>query len=287
MRHIGWFLVLLLAAPAAAEPLLYRISDADSAVWLLGSVHALRSSDYPLDDRIESAYASADRIILEVDPMELEPAHIAGVMMALGRYEDGRLSDAFSSDEFLELQLGLAAMGVDIEQLQPFEPWFAALQVFGLNLARNGFAGTEGVDTHFAVRAANDGKSTGGLETAREQLALFDNLPAETQKTFLLETVADSGGFRAEMERLVETWQRGDTDSLQQLIDDEFSDAPELRESMLNARNRNWLQPVTDYLDRPGETLVIVGALHLVGAGGLVELLQSEGYEVERVTSDE
>ncbi|MBW3567799.1 MAG: TraB/GumN family protein [Proteobacteria bacterium] len=287
MSRLALLLGLLLAAPVSADPLLYRINDSDSTVWLLGSVHALRSSDYPLDEHIESAYRRADRVILEVDPAELEPAYIAGLMTSLARYENGKLSDAFSTEEFEHLQEQLATLGVDVHQLQPFEPWFVALQVFGLNLARNGFAHAEGVDSHYAARAAEDGKSTGGLETARAQFALFDNLPLETQKTFLSETVADSEDFRDEMTRLVENWRRGDTQALEQLIEDEFAHEPELRESMLDARNRNWVQPIIDFLDEPGETLVIVGALHLVGDEGVIELLREKGHEVERVANTE
>lgn len=286
MSRLALLLGLLLAVPASADPLLYRINDSDSTVWLLGSVHALRSSDYPLDENIESAYRSADRVILEVDPAELEPAHIAGLMTSLARYESGKLSDAFSATEFERLQDQLAALGVDVQQLQPFEPWFVGLQVFGLNLVRNGFAHAEGVDSHYAARAAEDGKSTGGLETAREQFALFDNMPLELQKALLIDTVADSDGFREEMARLVENWRNGDTRALEQLIEDEFAGEPELRESMLDARNRNWIQPITAFLDEPGKTLVIVGALHLVGDQGVIELLRENGYEVERVARE-
>lgn len=285
MRYIAALLGLLLAAPAAADPLLFSIHDDDSTVWLLGSVHALRASDYPLDARIESAYTRADRVVLEVKPAELEPEHIGGLMMSMGRYENGTLADAFSDDEFRTVRQQLGELGVNIESLLPFEPWLVALQVFGLNLARNGFADAEGVDSHYAARAIEDGKSTSGLETATEQLALFDGLSIDAQKAFLIETLKDSGDFRAEMEQLVDSWRRGDAGALEQLMEDEFAEDPKLRDSMLDARNQRWIEPIADYLDQPGETLVIVGALHLVGDNGVIELLRNKGYDVERVTT--
>lgn len=283
MHYVLIAIGMLLAAPAVADPLLFSIRDHDSTVWLLGSVHALRESDYPLDERIESAYNDAQRVVLEVKPAELKPEHIGPLMMAMGRYENGTLEDAFSEAEFERVRQQLAGLGVSVEPLQAFEPWLVALQVFGLNLARHGFASAEGVDTHYAERATEDGKATGGLETAAEQFALFDNLPMETQKTFLLETLEESDGFRAEMENLVDTWRRGDAAALEQFMEKEFAADPELRESMLNARNRRWIQPITDYLEQPGETLVIVGALHLVGDDGVIELLRERGHEVNRV----
>lgn len=282
----NFIFLLLLAAPAAADPLLYRMSDTDNTVWLLGSVHALRASDYPLDERIESAYTKAERVVLEVDPAELQPARLGALMTTFGRRENGQLSDAFTRGEFDKVREQLAALGLNAEQLQPFDPWFVGLQVFGLNLLRNGFTGADGVDRHFGNRALGDGKRTGGLETAAEQMTLFDALPDALQKTLLLDALKDSGNFRAEMERLVDTWRRGDVHALEQLIETEFSGAPELRDALLADRNRNWIDDIASYLEAPGDTLVIVGALHLVGDEGVVALLESRGYDVERVGSD-
>ncbi|HEX6930143.1 MAG TPA: TraB/GumN family protein [Gammaproteobacteria bacterium] len=284
MLRKSLLLGILLAAPVSADPLLYRMDDADSTVWLLGSVHALRASDYPLDERIENAYAESARVVLEVNPAELQPAHLGSLMISLGRRENGRtLASAFTDAEYRRLQEGLAPLGIDASLMQDYEPWFVALQVFGLNLVRNGFASAEGVDTHYAVRAAADNKRTAGLEQARDQFLLFDQLAPEIQKRFLLDAVSDSGDFRAEMEKLVATWRSGDADALEALIEEEFGDEPALRESLLDARNRRWLEPVAAYLDQPGSTLVIVGALHLVGDEGLARLLEQKGYKLEKV----
>ena len=279
--------LLLFAAPAAADPLLYRITDADSTVWLLGSVHALRAEDYPLDEPIESAYREAERVVLEVNPAELEPSNLLPVLMPLAQAGEGRtLADHFSKAEYADIRESLAGLGLDIEQFKPFEPWFVALQVFSLNLARHGFAAAEGVDTHYAQLAARQGKPVAGLETAREQLELFDNLPAKTQKAFLLDTLEESDQFREEMEKLVSLWRAGDVAALEAMIDEEFAADPALREAMLASRNRNWIKGIASYLDEPGETLVIVGALHLVGDDSVIELLREEGHEVERVASE-
>lgn len=283
------FIALLLSAPmASADPLLYRVDDQDSTVWILGSVHALQADDYPLGDAIESAYAESDRVVLEVDPAELQPLQMQAVILPLAANEDGRvLKDWFRDPEYARLRREIGEMGLSVEQFAAFEPWFVALQLFAFNLARFGYAASEGVDTHFAARAVADGKQTSGLETAREQLQLFDNLPAGTQKTFLFDTLEESNRFREEMERLVSLWRGGDAAALENLIDEEFANDPELRDAMLAERNRKWIDDIAAYLGKPGGTLVIVGALHLVGDQGVVELLESRGHDVVRVNSDE
>lgn len=279
-------LLLLAAAPAFAEPLLYHVKDSDSELWLLGSVHALRSDDWR-DARIEAAYRDAERVTLEVNPAELDPAHLARVALPLARNAKGDLADLFSEDEYARLRNHFASLGVNINDVRAFEPWFVALQVFALHLAKSGYAGVQGVDRHFAARAVADGKLTVGLETAEEQFRLFDSLPLETQKAFLLDAVDSGERFQEEMDRIVGAWQRGDEAALAKLLADEFDADPVLRDVLLDARNSRWLEDIEQMLRETGDTLVIVGALHLVGDTGLVTLLDSAGYDVEKITSVE
>lgn len=284
MRQLCLLALLLFPVLVGADPLLYRTGDDDSTVWILGSVHALRADDYPLAAPIESAYTDAERVVLEVAPAELEPERMLGLLMPMAQSADGRtLEDWFRDGEYRRVQEGLAALGLDAAQFAAFEPWFVALQVFSFNLARFGFAADDGVDAHYAARAKRDKKPTAGLETAREQLLLFDTLPAKTQKSFLFDTLEESDSFREEMQRLVQLWHSGDTQALAVLIEEEFAGEPELRQAMLGDRNRKWVPRIAGYLDQPGDTLVIVGALHLVGDDGVIELLREKGYDVERV----
>lgn len=272
------------AAPALAEPLLYRLADGNNTIWLLGSVHALTANDYPLDARIESAYADAERVVLEVSPDELNPAHIAQVALPLARYQGGQqLADAFNDAEYAKLRGYLETRGLDARQFSNFEPWFVGLQVFALNLAQSDYASAQGVDKHFAARALADGKQTGGLETAAEQFRMFDTLAIETQKAFLLESMNDSANFEQQLDEIVSAWRRGDEAALAGLLETEFGAAPELRDTLLVDRNQRWVPQIETLLESTGDSLVIVGALHLVGDKGVVSLLEEKGYELEKL----
>ena len=280
-------LSFLLAAvsPATAAPLLYRVGDADTTVWLLGSVHALTAADYPLDARIENAYANAERVVLEVSPGELDPAHISQVALPLATYPDGQqLADAFTPSEYASLRNHFETFGLDIRQLRNFEPWFVGLQVFALHLAQSDYVSGNGVDQHFASRALADGKLSAGLETAAEQLGFFDALPAETQKAFLLESIGDSSDFASELDAIITAWRQGDEAALTTLAEAEFGGDAGLRDALLVERNRRWLPQIEELLRAEGDSLVIVGTLHLVGDESVVKLLENEGYEVKKVT---
>lgn len=282
-------LSFLLIAPslALAEPLLYRIDKADSTVWLLGSVHALTADDYPLDARIESAYSEAERVVLEVSPEALDPANIARITLPLARFEDGRhLEDMLTDDEYAKLRNHVRALGIDIQRLQDFEPWFVALQVFALELMKSGYIADQGVDRHFGARAIADGKKTAGLETVEEQLRIFDDLPLETQASYLMDYVDDADEFEQNLEFLLDAWRRGDAGALKGVLETEFDADPGLRDALLTDRNRRWVPRIGNLLESSGDSLVIVGALHLVGDAGVVKLLENEGYEVKKVTSN-
>lgn len=285
MQRIGVALLLFsLAMPALAGPLLYRLDDADSTVWLLGSVHALRDSDYPLDERIEAAYRDAERVVLEVSPGELDPGHLARVALPLARYANGsHLADVMTETEYARVRRHFGSFGVKLAQFREFEPWFVALQAFALNLAKSGYAGSEGVDRHFADRAIADGKATAGFETAAEQFSAFDGLPLETQKAFLLDSVDDNDAFQRHLDEIVAAWRRGDAAALAAVLEREFEGEPALRKALLVDRNRRWVPQIEKLLASGDDGLVVVGALHLVGSGGLVDLLEERGYDVRRV----
>lgn len=280
----GALLLGLFAVPAGAEPLLYKLETDKSTVWLLGSVHALRADDYPLDTRIENAYANAERVVLELDPSQLNAATIAPAMARLAQFESGKtLADVASADQRARIRKGLQAYGLDFADVEAFEPWFIALQLVSLNLARHGYLADSGVDRHYGDRAMRDGKKTAGLETINEQLRLFDQLAMPAQLRLLLETIEDREEFDKQMTRIMTAWRNGDTAALAQLADEELGKDPQLRKTLLVDRNRNWAEQIPHYLTDSDDTLIIVGALHLVGPDGLVTLLRKAGYSVEQV----
>lgn len=281
---LGALLLGLFTVPANSEPLLYKLESDTSTVWLLGSVHALPADDYPLDARIEDAYANAERVVLELDPSQLNAATIGPVAISLAQFESGKtLVDVVSADELAKIRSGLQAYGVDLGDVEAFEPWFIALQLVSLDLARHGYLVTSGVDRHYGDRALKDGKETDGLETVQEQLRIFDQLSVAAQVRMLLEVIEDRAEFEKHMTRIMTAWRNGDAAALAQLADEELGKDPQLRQALLAGRNRNWAEQIPHYLSDGNDTLLIVGALHLVGPDGLVTLLRKAGYRVERV----
>ena len=121
-------------------------------------------------------------------------------------------------------------------------------------------------------RKAN--KEVLGLETAEFQIDLLDGLPAKTQEESLLQTLKELDQFEAEFEQLVRAWASGQEKQLDNLLLQSFKEYPDVYAKLISERNRNWLPKIESHLQGGNKTLVVVGAAHLVGRDGVVELLK-------------
>jgi uncharacterized protein len=170
--------------------------------------------------------------------------------------------------------------GVDLQAVAPLEPWFAAIVLYTSALVAAGYDPELGIDKQLAGWAVRDGKPVAGLETLDEQLLLFKRLEADVQREMLLKMLAELPAVEADTEALVAQWRAGDVAALARRLETDFQDYEALRASLVENRNRNWLPAVEALLDDDATSLVVVGALHLVGSEGLPALLAARGFRV-------
>lgn len=277
------------ASPASPTPLLWKVSDADNSVYLLGSFHVLKASDYPVSRDVETAFDDAERTVFEVSPEELADPGIAQQAMAVARFEDGRtLESVLPAAARDALARQLSQRGASLAQLEPFEPWFVNLTlVMGLSQSL-GFSGEHGLDRHLMQKAAAAGKPAGGLETIAAQMRVLDATPMDEQVAGLVEMIGQPKRMGGMLSTLHTAWRQGDAARLDALTRAEMQRKAPRTYRLLNVeRNRAWLPQVDRMLTQStsDDTLVVVGAMHLLGPEGLVELLRRKGHRVERVCS--
>jgi uncharacterized protein YbaP (TraB family) len=164
-----------------------------------------------------------------------------------------------------------------------FRPWFASLLMVATEYQVLGAAPDLGVDQHFEERAMKDGKAGRGLETVEQQLALFAGMTAEQEEEVLEQTLAEMASVEAEYENMIRAWRTGDLEALQALLFREAERYPDLMETFLNARNRAWVPELEQVLKRGGRAMVLVGAGHLGGEQGVINLLRGKGYAVRQI----
>lgn len=278
------------AAVTAKEPprpLLWKVSDADNALYLLGSFHLLKAEDYPLSDDVERAFADAEKLVFEVPPSELgDPATLQKMMTVAGYGDERKLSTVLPAG--VREKLGGVVGAERVAALDAFEPWFVNLSlVMGVSQGM-GFRPDQGLDQHLMQRAAAANKPTAGLETIDQQLRALDSTPIDEQIASLQEYLDHPAELPGMLRDMHEAWRNGDVDRLSTLAIDEMrSKTPETYRLINVQRNDAWVPQLRKLLDESGQgdALVVVGAMHLLGRDGVVEKLRDGGYTVERVCS--
>jgi uncharacterized protein YbaP (TraB family) len=283
---VGLLLIALalasLAGPARAEgPAIWSVKSERGEILLLGSVHLLRPDDHPLPANVSAAYEAADRLLMELDESTIDPEETQELLMRVGRFEDGRtLADVMDPADFERAKELAYEIGLPLEMIDVLEPWLAATTIMNLHTMRLGYRPELGLEQHLAMRALRDGKPMAGLETVEFQIALFDGLPADTQSKLMLQTLEEASLLDEQLATLIALWRRGDSAALNRELTRSFDDYPEVYRRLVTDRNRTWTQRLIDTADRDGVTLVVVGALHLVGEDSVVEMLRERGRTV-------
>ncbi|GAB2505100.1 TraB/GumN family protein [Arenimonas alkanexedens] len=290
---IRFLAVLLLAAVAGCafaeppKPLLWKVSDDDNVVYLLGSFHLLKAGDYPLSPKAYAALEDAERVVFELSPQEMnDPASGQKMALAAQRSDGQTLQSALPAETWAQLVEYAGRRGMALDGFQSLDTWFIGLVIAITEMQAAGLDASLGLDKHFAERAVADGKAVGALETADQQFAMFDSLSPTEQLQSLRDSLDDIGALEQDINRMHALWRAGDADGLYAMSGGEMKrDYPELYERMNVARNRAWLPRIRAMLDSEtsDDTLVVVGAMHLLGEDGVVSMLRDAGYTVERL----
>lgn len=278
------------AAPAAKgteRPLLWKVSDADNDVYLLGSFHLLKPDDYPMPADIDRAFDDAESLLFEVDPREMTAPETVAMMQKYMAYDNGQsLSKVLPKVTLDRLATLVSASGSSVQALEQSEPWAVSLGlVIGVSQAM-GFKPDLGLDRHLMDRAAKAGKPAGGLETVDDQMKAMDAVPYAEQAQGLDEFLQDPKKAMQQLQDMHSWWRTGDVERLDKDMRAEMAAKTPQSYKLLDVdRNNAWLPQVEKRLtgSKSDDTLVVVGALHLLGADGLVEKLKAKGYKVERV----
>ncbi len=288
------FIAALLLATAAGcaqaeppRPLLWKVSDADNSIYLLGSFHLLRPTDYPLAASTYAALDDAERVVFELSPAEMNDPQLGRKMGAAAMRTDGKtLQQSLPESTWAALSAYTAQRNLPIANFQSYEAWYIALLVINTELQALGLDPELGLDKHFGKRAVDAGKPVLGLETGDQQIALFDGMSAQEQLQALQDTLADVARMEAEITKVHDLWRAGDGDGLFAATGaDMKAEYPALYQRINLDRNRAWLPRLARMLDdsRSDDALVVVGAMHLIGEDGVVAMLKAKGYTVERL----
>ena len=261
-------------------PALWVVSDADSTIYLFGTVHVLRPDTAWGSPRLEAAFDSASEIWFEIDNPD-DQAAIVPLIQQHGLSPDRPLSHLITTQDLNLLQLASSTVGSSAAQMDPFRPWLAALTLSVAPLVEAGYDPQSGVELTLRARAIHNGQPVKGLETLDEQIRILAGFSEPTQVAFLHATLESFDEAPVALDALVNAWASGDVASIERLgVDEMRNSGAEIYQSMLVRRNQNWAGQIQTMLEGSGVTFIAVGAAHLAGEDGVQEILKDRGVAV-------
>jgi uncharacterized protein YbaP (TraB family) len=267
---------------AQAGSPVWAIHGDHNTVYLAGSVHLLKAGDASLPLAFDHAYRDSKELVMELALDKLDPMEAAGWMIEHGMLKDGTTLRATIGDErYRRVSAEATRLGVPMEAVDQLEPWVLALQLLELQYAQLGFDPQQGVEQQLQHRAEADGKPIRGLETLEQQLGVLQSMSYPDQARFLDLIVTEMHDVEGETLSVVKAWRNGDAAKLAGLLSDEYKSFPALYRTLVSDRNKRWVPQIEKLLHENRDYFVVVGALHLVGDGGLLELMRRDGFKPE------
>ena len=210
---------------------MWELHGKHNTVYLLGSIHVLRPSDYPLAPAMLKAYGDAKALLMEIDLNGIDSIKMQTELLASARLPEGKTLPGIMGDQRYKRAQALAQeVGIDLGIFDAFAPWFAAEAISQLQLQQLGFQPKTGVEMFFLDKARADGKSVAGLETVHDQIALFDAMSADSQADYLISSLEEAHDLPKEAADMVHAWSAGDTQPL-------------VPASRCNSRRKCWVSP--------------------------------------------
>lgn len=271
------------ATPAVTDidPALWVVKDADTTIYLFGTVHILRPGLGWFDEGVKAAFDQSDMLVTEM--IEPPAAEAAQIMADLGiDRSGGTLRTKLNAEDRAVYEAVLPKLGIPVASLDPLEPWAAAINIYYAGLVQSGYDMTSGVEVQLKAAAMAQNKPRIGLETMREQLSIFDRMPADLQLRYVVDTVNGLDEIAPQTDRLVTLWSKADSDGVAAIMNAGF-DSLNLTEVLLTRRNANWARWINARMAQPGTVFMAVGAGHLAGSTSVQQLLLAYGRSVERL----
>lgn len=270
---------------AESRPAFWKAESKDATVYLLGSMHFGRPDFYPLPAAVDRAFEQSSVLAVEVDVVNIDPKAALQALLKYGQMPAGRtLQSVLSEDVYRRLSEVCERKGLPLAAFEQLQPWFVALQLVESELRSSRLQQHLGVDLHFLKKVK--AQRVDQLESFESQLKLFADSTMIQQETFLQQTLNDLAKSGAYLNTMAAAWQQGDVKALEQNLIEPFrdqEDSKELYRKMFTERNLAMTEHVQKYLGSQQTTFFVVGAGHMLGEDGIINLLKQRGYSVTRM----
>lgn len=277
LNLVGW------TTSAFANTSLYEISKGEQKIYLGGTIHVLRNSDYPLPVEYEQAYGQTQILVLETDLKKSNSPEFGQQFAQIFAYGGGKnLAQDLQPKLWQELQSYADKNQFPLDQMSMFKAVFVSLTLSIAEMQKHGYGLGQGVDMYFFQKARLAEKPIRELESTEDVLQHMQTLVNLDANQVIKSTLQDLNKIDKVMSKSLGYWRTGDLDKLdKEMASDMRKQAPEMYQRLLVDRNHTWLPKIEAMFTTPETELVLVGALHLSGKDGLLKALKARGYQIK------
>ncbi|WP_262694658.1 TraB/GumN family protein [Kordiimonas aquimaris] len=265
----------------APRPALWKLTDADSEIYLFGTIHILNPSLTWRSEKVSAAFNAAPTVYFETPADTSNPQAMQELLRQYGLNKPGvTLSSQLSEDgqKNLSTVMNQLGMGSAIANFEPFRPWLAGVTLASMQIQANGGNPNAGVERILSAEAKTSGKDIGYFESDAQQIAFFGNMSKAAETRFFeigLEQMLQDPNM---LDNLVDVWRRGNVAGVEEQMLAAFEGHPEVYETLLVRRNQDWAEQIDRLMGGSGTIFIAVGAAHLAGKDSVQALLGKFGH---------
>ncbi|MFL6589764.1 MAG: TraB/GumN family protein [Chthoniobacterales bacterium] len=275
-------LFAVISLTARAEPAMWVIKDADSTIYLIGTLHLLKRDTEWNSEKVKKCVRESTELWLEITDFD-DKTTMAALLAKFGLDPQHPLSTKLNDDQRKRLEKVATTYGIPVASLEPMRPWLAAVLLSAGPLTKAGYDPKSGVERILVAQATAEGDKIRGLETAEDQFRIFADLGEAEQIAFLESTMDDVEKGIELLDRLAKAWVDGDIAAIERTgLDEMRTKEPAVYDKLVVQRNTAWAEKIAGMLKGSGVEQIAVGALHLVGPDSVQAQLAKRGIKAER-----
>ena len=288
-------------ATAAKATTAAQVEDKNSLLWeisgknlkkpsyLYGTIHLIPKNDFFLTDATKKVFDASQKVTFEINMKEMNnPMAMISIFTKALMPNGKTLKDFLNAEDYGLVQRKFDSIGMPLKMLERIKPMFLSVMLGtdGEKITAEGGGISEtskstSYEMEFLQMGEKQKKEFGGLETVEFQMGIFDSIPYKVQAEMLVKTIKNGNSGSDDLGKMVEMYKKQDIEAMSKMLQsDDQNELAGYENMLINSRNSNWI-PLMAKAMTEKSTFFAVGAGHLGGEKGVVNLLKKEGYTVK------
>jgi len=264
------------------KPDLWKVEKEGNISYLFGSIHLGSDDMYPLSEVVSKAYSSTDNLVVEIDLKPKDEMKLIPLIQKYGLNPSVPLEKRLSEKTLAIYKKACVEKALPCEQFAPLKVWLLSVQLSVMKMQQLGYKEDLGIDKYFLAKAHKSNKNVISLESASAQIEMLASFNSTQQELMLVQSLQATD---EDFIRLFNAWKTGDDNDMMAMFhkDMDKTGAKEMYKVILDDRNITMVEKILENIAAKKSLFVVVGAGHVVGDKGIVNLLKKEGFKLTQV----